>query len=175
MRRFDKDDEINDEDDDADEDNSIDSDDDSTNLLLDEAVDDTPRKKGKSKREKLEYIQKFVFFDFETTQEKILRETPYGPEFVHVPNLCVIHVVCEECFDLDIEGCYRCGNRQRIFQGDNCLEDFCTFLFSKSMNYTTAIAHNAKGFDAQFILQFIYRQGVAIKPKIIHRGKTSVF
>lgn len=131
---------------------------------------DSDSKKG----EKLDIVQRFVFFDFETTQEKVLRNTALGDEFEHVPNVCVAMITCDDCRNRDFEvACGRCLDHERIFTGDNCLNDFCKFLFAKNMKNTTAIAHNARGFDSQFILQYLYKEG--IRPDVIANGKYLFF
>lgn len=49
------------------------------------------------------------------------------------------------------------------------MDKFCEWLFAKKNKGAIAIAHNAKGYDGQFILEYCHRQG--LKPKsIISRG-----
>jgi len=125
-----------------------------------------------SPKEKEEIVQRFLFFDFETTQEKVVKETKLGQELEHVPNVCVAMTTCDDCRHRDFDAdCGRCGKHEYIFTGEKCRDDFCKFLFSKNMKNTTAIAHNARGFDAQFILQYLCTEG--IRPnKILTNGKT---
>src|SRR5437867_4626276 len=112
----------------------------------------------------------FVFFDFETMQDKICsKTTELGEIFTHEPNLCVAHIVCDMCKNKEKLGeCARCGENHQIFRGPSCLDDFCNFLFGLGYKNVIAIAHNAKGFDSQFLMQYLFRQG--IKPEIINRG-----
>jgi len=126
-------------------------------------------------KEKEEIVQRFLFFDFETTQEKVVKETKFGPELEHIPNVCVAMTTCDDCRHRDFEStCGRCGKHEYVFSGENCRDDFCKWLFSRKMKNTTAIAHNARGFDAQFILQYLYKEG--IKPnKILTNGKRTNF
>lgn len=125
---------------------------------------EAPDKTTKEKK-----VQRFVFFDFETTQETVIGSNKLGPELKHVPNVCVAMITCDECRKRDFEfDCGRCGKHKHIFYGETCLDDFCKFLFRNEMKHTTAIAHNARGFDAQFIMQYLYKEG--IKPKIITNG-----
>jgi hypothetical protein len=56
-----------------------------------------------------------------------------------------------------------------IFRGEKTLADFCTWLFSPEHRGTTAIAHNAQGYDAQFILRYVLTHGTA-KPELIMNG-----
>jgi len=131
---------------------------------------DAEADEGLAKSEKQEIVQRFVFFDFETTQEKVIKETAIGEHFEHIPNVCVVRVVCDDCRNRDFDAqCGRCGEHKRTFTGDNCVNDFCQFLFCKNMRNTTAIAHNARGFDSHFILQYLYKQGIA--PTVITNGE----
>lgn len=119
---------------------------------------------------KLEVINRYVFFDFETIQEDIICESKLGPELEHKPNLCAVRVICDDCRSRDFNViCGRCGPSELLFEGPNCLDQFCKFLFNKKMQHSIAIAHNAKGFDAHFIIQYLRDQG--IRPKVISRGK----
>ena len=43
--------------------------------------------------------------------------------------------------------------REWIFQGQNTLQDFCTWLFEKGNKGVTAIRHNFSNYDGQFILK----------------------
>jgi len=130
--------------------------------------------KKENKKEKKEIVQRFVFFDFETTQENVLGETKYGQAYEHVPNLCVAFVTCDMCRKRDFEAaCSHCGNQENVFKGEDCVQDFCKFLFNKKMENTTAIAHNSRGFDSHFILKYFHEQGIA--PKVICRGNFSIY
>ena len=99
-----------------------------------------------------------IFFDFESTQEKIIGENKLGPIFEHVPNLCVARKVCNSCKEDVIQqrfgGCETCGQNQWIFEGPDCRDQFCKWLFSEENKWATAIAHNAKGYDSQFLIQY---------------------
>uniref|UniRef100_A0A915IQ27 DNA-directed DNA polymerase n=1 Tax=Romanomermis culicivorax TaxID=13658 RepID=A0A915IQ27_ROMCU len=46
-------------------------------------------KKTRKKQDKEDIVRRFVFFDFETTQEHMIEETEHGTELQHVPNLCI--------------------------------------------------------------------------------------
>lgn len=88
---------------------------------------------------------KYLFFDFECTQET----------GTHIPNLCVVN-------DFD-------GN-ETIF---NNTEAFCKWLISKDHINYTAIAHNAKGYDSHFILKYCVEN--TIKPETIYNGTKLMF
>jgi len=93
----------------------------------------------------------FVFSDFETTQDTRLSES----STVQIPNLvCIQHfcTVCENDPDIDA-ACVRCGKRKHAFWNDP-VGDLLSYLCKPRQwcKRVIAIAHNAKGFDAQFIL-----------------------
>ena len=60
-----------------------------------------------------------------------------------------------------------------IFEGDNTLSDFCSWLFRKENEGVTVIAHNFGGYDGQFILRYILENGT-FKPEVIMNGNTIV-
>ena len=84
-----------------------------------------------------------LFFDFECKQET-------GE---HEPNLCIVH---NEAGD------------EWIFEGNDTLENFCTWLFSKEHQGCIVVAHNFQGYDGYFIQNFLIRN--AIKHDVILRG-----
>ena len=93
----------------------------------------------------------FVFYDFETTQDTRLTESSTE----HIPNLvCIQHFckVCEKEPDIYVD-CVRCGRRRHAFW-DDPMGDLLTYLCKERSwcKKVIAIAHNAKGFDAHFIL-----------------------
>lgn len=49
------------------------------------------------------------------------------------------------------------------------MDRYCEWLFSESNKNAIAIAHNSKGYDGQFILEYCHRVGLKPK-KIISRG-----
>lgn len=128
-----------------------------------EIVDDNDMKHAKEATPPM-----FIFFDFETTQEKVAAECPLGQSLEHVPNVCVAHIVCDMCRHREPSFCSRCGENRRLFTGSTCLDDFCDFLFQEGRKNVIAIAHNAKGFDGQFIMQYLFKQGII--PNIISKG-----
>lgn len=86
---------------------------------------------------------KILYFDFETDQSSD----------EHIVNFAVAQ--------------YYDGSEQ-IFEGYTALDTFCRFLFSEKNKGYTAIAHNMKGFDGQFILQWLLGQGQT--PDVIPNG-----
>ena len=132
-----------------------------------------------------------LYFDFECEQSTN----------VHTPNFVITHTVCDSCEDelLDKRSkCVQCGNRcqkcnkydksektfpylpcentcgfrETIFEGIDTQNEFCSWLFSDVHRDTTMIAHNARGYDSYFLLDYLihsnnHRQ---IIPSIIYSG-----
>ncbi|GFT69266.1 DNA_pol_B_2 domain-containing protein [Trichonephila clavipes] len=87
--------------------------------------------------------EKLIFFDFETDQTT-------GEHVVHfavAQYLDGTEFVCEGC---------------------DAIDKFCKYLFSPQHKGFTAIAHNMKGFDGQFILRWMLEQGQC--PRVIPNG-----
>ena len=101
----------------------------------------------------------YIFFDFECTQES----------GIHVPNYCVAQITCFECRDQAIDTpCTHCGEkRQFIFKGPTTGDDFCKWLIDEHSD-VIAVAHNMKGYDGMFVLDYLYRN--CIIPKMILNG-----
>jgi len=59
--------------------------------------DETSADKTALKEKEEEIVQRFLFFDFETTQEKVVKETKLGQELEHIPNICVAMTTCDDC------------------------------------------------------------------------------
>lgn len=118
-----------------------------------------------------------IVFDFESTQDDLYNDRAYRHKvhytcsilylFVQV-NLCCAYVSCNLCFDTDSEQCTRCGQRQWSFFGADAVGQFCTWLFTEPHKGAIAMAHNLRGYDGQFILDYIHSQ--AIRPTLITRG-----
>lgn len=84
------------------------------------------------------------------------------------------HRVCDTCkckpldFVCDCSEVYP-GSREHIFSGDETLTEFCAWLFQPMHKGITAVAHNVRGYDAQFILRHLIERGVS-RPEVIMRG-----
>ena len=69
--------------------------------------------------------QKFIFYDFESTQES-------GE---HLVNFCIAHRSCDKCMHLPVDTyCKTCSEqtdqgREMIFEGEDTLYQFCHRLF----------------------------------------------
>ena len=104
---------------------------------------------------------KFIFFDFECTQNT-------GE---HVPNYCIAQKACSECHERPLESeCLICGEeKQKVFKGENTGDEFCRWLFGEASNRgSTVIAHNFKSYDGIFIQKYLYEN--CIIPKMILAG-----
>lgn len=102
----------------------------------------------------------FVFFDFETVQNKLLPGS--NERFQHIVNLAVAQHVCNSCKTIENidENCVKCGKREHIFLGENSLDMFMNYLINtidKKFKKVICIAHNMKGFDGQFCLRYMYK------------------
>ncbi|KYN42035.1 putative DNA polymerase [Trachymyrmex septentrionalis] len=114
----------------------------------------------------------FVFYDFETRQDETLEGTENVR--IHVPTLCVAQQICEACAEIETMSlrCRWCGVREFVFSRDPVKEfvDFAT-RSSKYFKKFICIAHNAKAFDAQFILKYIVeKSGITEEPRVILNG-----
>ncbi|XP_044594829.1 uncharacterized protein LOC123272194 [Cotesia glomerata] len=112
---------------------------------------------------------KFVYYDLETRQDDKL----HGSEKmnIHVPNLCIAQQVCNVCCDTDdLELgekrplCDSCGICETVFHGEDYVKKFVDYVLElsklKTCKKVVCIAHNAKGFDAQFILTELFNRQI---------------
>ena len=83
---------------------------------------------------------KYIFYDFESTQETGVHEVNW--------------VDCEDFYE-----------KKNTFE---TLDEFCKFIFNEEQGGYTFIAHNAKGYDAQFIRNWCIENRV--KPYCIYNG-----
>ena len=106
---------------------------------------------------------KYIIYDFESM---------LTPEGKHIPNLCVAHTVCAKCFSTPMIGegdpC-TCGRRRDIFSGKDTLTLFGDWVFNNKRKNTICIAHNSKGYDAHFLVDYLHSR--AIKPTLIQTGR----
>ena len=96
--------------------------------------------KGVVENKNCTYTEKYIFFDYEAQQET----------GVHRPNLVIAHGFFGEKFIFDTN------------------EEFCEWLISREHKGYTAIAHYARGYDSQFILQYCIAN--TVKPYTIYSG-----
>jgi hypothetical protein len=87
----------------------------------------------------------YVYYDFETTQDKRYSEKAT----VHKPKLVCVQQFCSQCEDIaDIDqDCPQCGKRKHSFW-DDPVGDLLTYLCKPRpwANRVIAIAHNANLF-----------------------------
>ena len=108
-------------------------------------------------RPKFHSVRRCTFFyDFERTQH-----TPYTDNaFLHVPNLVCVQQFCYKCESIDNVDtpCENCGIRKCSFW-NNPVEQLIDNLCKprNTINKIIAIAHNAKSFDSQFILNHMIK------------------
>ncbi|XP_035207967.1 uncharacterized protein LOC118182685 [Stegodyphus dumicola] len=57
---------------------------------------------------------------------------------------------------------------QKSVSGYAACRDFCAWLFTPQHKGFTAVAHNMKGFDGQFVMAWLLEQGTA--PEVIPNG-----
>lgn len=137
-----------------------------------------PKKPGKSKK-----VAAFLYYDFEARQdvevldgEKLLK--------IHIPNYYVAHLICQRCATLPDDDicepatrsptarspCNFCVIREFKYHGDDAVKNFVdlTLTFKKCYSTVVCIAHNAKGYDAQFLIrEFLHRKKDSITSLII--------
>lgn len=171
------------------------------------------KRKRKKRVDEDDDVQKWIFFDFECTQDEMIQcnegykprqrivcgncnqsdchtnpcQQGYLPKkmtmcenchrpscgsFRHVPNLCVVHKVCEECIDeseIDQHSfCSICQYKERIFKGSNTRDEFCKWLFSEENEDSRIFCHNFRGYDSYPIVSYMYEN--AILPEVIMNG-----
>jgi len=124
----------------------------------------------------------FIFFDFFNFLEKLFfpnissadGKDDDGGTFQHKVNCGCAMRMCDTCKATpDAEDCSVCGDGRKIaFLGDDALDKFCSWLFSKERHIGwTAMAHNARGFDSQFLIDYLHLQ--RLKPrKVVPKGES---
>jgi hypothetical protein len=108
----------------------------------------------------------YIFFDLECSQEILVKETENGRILQHKILCAHARVVCPKCFDKEDSNCQKCY--EKMFTGTNTQNEFCEWLFNHD-GPVRAMAHNAQGYDAQFILDWLHNHSM-VKPEIIGRG-----
>ena len=105
-------------------------------------------------------INGYIFFDYETYQ---------GDLGKHIPNLIMAQTVCSDC--LNSKKSDRCADdlEKHVFYNN---DDFCKWLFNKEHKKYIALAHNLKGNDGAFIMQYIHKTLLPRdrKPKLMVNG-----
>jgi len=98
----------------------------------------------------------YIFFDYECM--------PLDNK--HVPNLIVCEKVCINC--INNLACNSFCKMHKFYDNDS----FCDWLFSLENSNCIAVAHNMKGYDGIFILNYIVESFVSVysKPEILING-----
>jgi len=116
----------------------------------------------------------------------------------HRPNLLVAHTVCPKCIAKELTPKYKCkscgtrcetcgdeeyegppckdtcGFREVVFKGNDTPDQFGAWLFSDHHKYFTAVAHNMKGYDGVYILNYLIEQSIR-SSKIIYNGSKIMY
>ena len=120
----------------------------------------------------------------------------------HRPNFVVAHSVCPKCIDEELKpdsvckGCGtsceecdntdlhenedpgpcpgKCGFREVIFESADTAVKFGQWLFTDQHEYFKVVAHNMKGYDGCFILEYLIDQSVR-PDKIIYNGSKIMY
>lgn len=119
-------------------------------------------------------LSMFIFYDFETQQNVRLRGN--WNVKLHIPNFCVVQRICNICCnDNEIENpCNTCGIRQFIFKDTETavtgIVDIAFQNYKNKFQHIICLAHNARSFDAQFILRHLVDVKRTQFPKLILNG-----
>jgi len=109
----------------------------------------------------------YVFYDFETTQNKTYSDMAKAK----LPNLVCVQQFCARCELMEevSKDCERCVRRRHSFLNDP-VGDLFTYLCEPRhwANIIVAIAQNAKAFDLHFILNRAIM--LKWKPELITKG-----
>ncbi|KAG8222167.1 hypothetical protein J437_LFUL001258 [Ladona fulva] len=67
--------------------------------------------------------------------------------FLHTPNLLVASIACTDCINTfsSYSFCGSCGSQESVFSSEDPVSNL-------GFKFITCIAHNAKGYDSNFIL-----------------------
>ena len=56
---------------------------------------------------------------------------------------------------------------KKTFEGYNCCDDFCNWLFSEENAYSTVLAHNGGGYDYKFVLSWRLKHSTRLGSDIV--------
>jgi hypothetical protein len=106
-------------------------------------------------------VPSFIFFDTETTQELVVGEDRHGVIKKHVVNCVCYEKVCDLCYLKEEQSqCKNCKQPRRgEWLGEGAFDKFCTWLITLKNEGCYVIAHNARGFDGQFLLNWMQQNG----------------
>ena len=66
-----------------------------------------------------------------------------------------------------------CGFRETVFRGNDLTDKFGIWLFNETHKGYTAIAHNMKGYDGYFLLEYLLANSII--PKVIYAGSKIMY
>jgi G:T-mismatch repair DNA endonuclease (very short patch repair protein) len=78
-------------------------------------------------------------------------------------NKCFSKNPCEET----------CGFREVVFRGENVQKQFGQWLFSEQNKNYTVMAHNMKGYDGYFLLEYLIANSIV--PQVIYSGSKLMY
>ena len=84
---------------------------------------------------------------------------------IHRPNLCEVSFL-QVSDDHTYKNSFKWS---KSFEGYNCANEFCDWLFSGKIKDCTVFAHNQAGYDAQFLLQWCITHDM-LPDKYIQQG-----
>ena len=64
--------------------------------------------------------------------------------------------------------CDSCGHREIIFSGENTVDKFCQWMFTKDHQGCRVFSHNGKGYDNHFVLRYLLTQEQ--NPFVVYQG-----
>ncbi|OXU16316.1 hypothetical protein TSAR_003370, partial [Trichomalopsis sarcophagae] len=128
----------------------------------------------KQLKESKKYL--YVFYHFYTQQDTLYKMR--ADKRLHTPNLCVVQHLCTDCLtradDMKIR-CDTLGIREHIFRENAIKHLIELYVREKSVfERIICIAHNASGFDAQFILKYLVEECENANPRVVLNGKNIV-
>lgn len=111
-------------------------------------------------------------------------ESSVSESGIHLPNLVCASYCCSLCTNSEENICKVCEKIDKVFEGRNCIEDFCKWIFNevrKKININVkkidstnpkifVVAHNGKAYDFHFILQYLNDNHIAGTPCVIKSG-----
>ncbi|KAG8225717.1 hypothetical protein J437_LFUL008102 [Ladona fulva] len=111
--------------------------------------------------EKTEKKLAYIFYDNECRQD----EQVSGNTFLHVPNLLVTLIVSDDCIDSSPLS----SPRECVLFGGPCERIPMDYVVRTGFKMITCIAHNAKGYESNFILKMALEK-TNWKPDVIMSG-----
>ena len=99
---------------------------------------------------------------------------PYTPKLSVPVVACIVKNVAklmtlQVSLPLHLVKTQVCGLCEVIFEGDDTLQTFGEWFFQEGHEDSTVVAHNLKGYDSMFIMQYLIDQ--SMRPsKIIYAG-----